>query len=193
MCPRLSSTISDHRPCGGHSIATVRRQHHVVLAWINGRGAPHIHHVGPFLGLLGPTVVGIELSSKELDWVSAVLGTPVTLLPIRYLGLPLAEGRLRLRLAASNGEDRGPPWGIASTASFPWWSCGAVVIRIGDHPHIFYGHFPDAGRSVALDREHHATFLLSRDATIGDLGVGRGRMEDSLLPKISRWTRDPTP
>ena len=88
---------------------------------------------------------------------------------------------------------------MAGSASVPWWSYGAIAIRTGGHPHIFYGHFPDAGWGVAPDREHHATFFLARDATIGDRGggggggVGHGRMEDSLLSKISWRTRDPTP
>ena len=43
------------------------------------------------------SVVGIGLSLEELDRVSAVLATSVVSLPIRYLGLPLAEGRLRAR------------------------------------------------------------------------------------------------
>ena len=56
-------------------------------------------------------------------------------------------------------------------ASLPWWSFGAVAIRTGGHPHIFYGHIQDAGKGVTPDREHHAMSLLARDATIEDVGV----------------------
>ena len=43
------------------------------------------------------SVVDIGLSSEELVRVSAMLATPVTSLSLLYLGLPLAEGRLRAR------------------------------------------------------------------------------------------------
>ena len=51
----------------------------------------------------------------------------------------------------NNGEDRGPSWGMASSASLPWGLYGVVAICTGGHPHIFYGHFPDAGWGAALD------------------------------------------
>ena len=41
------------------------------------------------------SVIGIKLYAAEVARVSAVLATPVASFPIRYLGLPLAEGRLR--------------------------------------------------------------------------------------------------
>ena len=41
------------------------------------------------------SVIGIGLAAVELARVSAVLATPVASFPIRYLGLPLTEGRLR--------------------------------------------------------------------------------------------------
>ena len=63
------------------------------------------HHVSTMLDIFSDfsglqvnrgksSVVGIGLSLEELDRVSAMLATPVALLPFRYLGLPIAEGRL---------------------------------------------------------------------------------------------------
>ena len=49
----ISCGIPDHGPSGRHSIATVRRRHHVLLAWVDGRCAPRIHYAGHILGLLG--------------------------------------------------------------------------------------------------------------------------------------------
>ena len=95
--------------------------------------------------------------------------------------------------SSGNGEDQGSPRGMAGSASLPRWSYGAIAISIGGHPHIFYGHLPDAGWGAMSDREHHATFFLARDATIGDQGGGPGRMEESLPPKISWRARDLTP
>ena len=43
------------------------------------------------------SVIGIGLAEAELAHVSTVLATPVASFPIYYLGLPLAEGRLRAR------------------------------------------------------------------------------------------------
>ena len=67
-----------------------------------------VHHVSTMLDIFSDflslqlnrsksSVVNIGLDSEELAWVSAVLSTLVALLSIRYLGLPLAEGRLRTR------------------------------------------------------------------------------------------------
>ena len=64
------------------------------------------HHVSTMLDIFSDfsgqqlnrnnsSVVNIGLASKELALVSAMLATPVASFPIRYLGLPLAEGRLR--------------------------------------------------------------------------------------------------
>ena len=46
--------LQDFRPqaTGGHSILTVIRRHHVLLAWIDGRGSPRIHYAEHILGLL---------------------------------------------------------------------------------------------------------------------------------------------
>ena len=66
------------------------------------------HHVSTMLDIFSDfsglqlnrgksSVVAIGLSSEELDQVSAVLATPIASLPLRYLGLPLTEGRLRGR------------------------------------------------------------------------------------------------
>ena len=95
--------------------------------------------------------------------------------------------------SSGNGEDRSLPRGMACSASLPWWSYGAIAIITSGHPHIFYGHLPDAGWGAAPDREHHATFFLAKDATIGDQGGGSGRMEESLPPKISWRAWDLTP
>ena len=86
-----------------------------------------------------------------------------------------------------------PALGDGKLGFSPWWSYGDVAIRFGGHPHIFYGHFPDAGWGAAPDREHHATLFLAREAIIGDQGVDPGYMEDCLQSKITRRTRDPTP
>ena len=66
------------------------------------------HHVSTMLDIFSDfsglqlnmgksSVVDIRLSSEELERDFAVLATLVASLPIRYLGLPLSEGRLRAR------------------------------------------------------------------------------------------------
>ena len=66
------------------------------------------HHVSTMLDIFSDfsglqlnrsksSVVGIGLASEELARVYVVLATPVASFLIRYLGLPLAEGRLRAR------------------------------------------------------------------------------------------------
>ena len=54
MYPWISYRTPDHGPPGGHSIAIVRKRHHILLARVDGRSAPHIHHAGHILELLGP-------------------------------------------------------------------------------------------------------------------------------------------
>ena len=43
------------------------------------------------------TFVGFELSAKELSGCSQILETPIGALPIRYLGVPLVDRRLRIQ------------------------------------------------------------------------------------------------
>ena len=92
----------DHGPSWGHSFATIRR--HDTTLFLHGATVT-AHHVSTMMGIFLDfsglqlnrgkySVVGIKLSSEELDRVSSVLATPVTPLPIICLGL-LLEGRLR--------------------------------------------------------------------------------------------------
>ena len=197
----LSRRIPDHGPTGGYSIATICRRHHVLLARIDGRGAPRLHHARHILGLLGPAAKQGEVLGRRhrlvFEGISQGLSSAGNTRHLTPHPLPRASSSggktSRSQLAADNGEDWGPPWGLAGSASLPQWLLGAVVIRTGSHSHIFFGYIPDVGRGAALNREHHATLLLTGDAAIWDQGGGPGRMEDSLPPKNSWLTQDPTP
>ena len=65
MYPRLSRRIPNHRQTGGHSIATILRRHHVLLARIDGHGAPRLHHAGHILGLLGSAAKYMEVLGRQ--------------------------------------------------------------------------------------------------------------------------------
>ena len=153
MYTGISCRIPDHGPSRGHSIITVRRRHHVFLMWIDGGSAPRIHHNRNILGLLGPAAKQGEVAGCRHRIVlggirPSICGTGHTrrLAPYPIPRASSGGGKTpRSRLAAGNGEDRGPSWGMAGSASLPWWSSGVVAICTGDHPHIFYGHFLDAG------------------------------------------------
>ena len=43
------------------------------------------------------TFIGFEMSAEERGQCAGILSTPTGSLPIKYLGLPLVEGRTRLR------------------------------------------------------------------------------------------------
>ena len=127
MYPRLFGRIPKHELSWGHSIATVRKRHQVLLVWIDGHSAPRIHHAGHILGLLGPAtkhgeVLGcrhqIVLRGIRAGFCSA--GHPRRLAPHPIPWTSSVGGKTSCsQLAASNNEDRGPPWGMAGSASFP--------------------------------------------------------------------------
>ena len=43
------------------------------------------------------TFINFELSAEEMGGCSQILGTPIRVLPIRYLGVPLVDRRLQLQ------------------------------------------------------------------------------------------------
>ena len=146
MYPWLCRGIPNRWPTGGHSIASVRRRHHVLHTRIDGCGSPRLHYARHILELLRPAAKKGEVFGCRhwlvLRGISLSLcnaGHNHRLAPHPLPRASFGRGKTpRSRLAADNGEDWGLPWGLAGSASLPWWSLGSIIICTGGHSYIFY-------------------------------------------------------
>ena len=81
------------------------------------------------------TFIGFRMSAEERGQCAPILSTPTGSLPIRYQGLPLVEGQMRVRDWGGGGA--------AGTAFVPW---GAPHVIKGDalcYSHILYVSIQD--------------------------------------------------
>ena len=151
------------------------------------------------------SIVGIGLDSKELARVAAVLSTPIALFPIRYLGLPLTEGRLRnldwqpvikkIEAAFEDGRLGFSPAVVVWFSCNPYWrSFPFIFIAIFRIPEgvrrqiesimrrfFWQGTHPSETRGVALV----AWRTVCRPKTLGGLAIRHLRHTNTAL--LANW------
>ena len=80
------------------------------------------------------------MSPEALAQVYTILTTPVASLPIRYLGFPLTEGRMRnADWQPVMAKIKARLEGLESTTPFLWRAPGATPVCLDGYPHILRG------------------------------------------------------
>ena len=109
--------------------------------------------------------IGFGLPSKELAGCAQILATPIGALPIRYLGVPLVDRRLRIRdwqLVLEKVETRLGGW----RARFLSWGGGGAPCTaqggIISNSDLFHGHIQDARGGSSPPRVGYTGFLMAR-------------------------------